>query len=140
MRFLLVIASALPAVLAMPALGQSGGVFDLEWSTIDAGGAMDMSAGAFTLSGSIGQFDAGPTVNGVYGVEGGFWSVPMNTPVSCNEADLAEPFDVLDFSDVLSFLTAFGSQDPAADLAAPFGVWDFSDVLSFLGAFGAGCP
>ncbi|MFI4898819.1 MAG: GC-type dockerin domain-anchored protein [Phycisphaerales bacterium JB059] len=58
----------------------------------------------------------------------------------CNEADLAEPYDALDFSDVLSFLTAFGSQEASADLAAPFGVWDFSDVLSFLGAFGAGCP
>ncbi len=58
----------------------------------------------------------------------------------CNEADLAEPFNVLDFSDVLAFLTAFGGEDASADLAAPFGVWDFSDVLSFLSAFGAGCP
>lgn len=58
----------------------------------------------------------------------------------CNDADLAEPFDVLDFSDVLAFLTGFGSMDPAADLAPPFGTWDFTDVLSFLGAFGAGCP
>ena len=58
----------------------------------------------------------------------------------CNDADLAEPYDVLDFSDVLAFLTGFGSMDPAADLAPPFGTWDFTDVLSFLGAFGAGCP
>ena len=28
----------------------------------------------------------------------------------------------------------------AADLAMPFGVLDFSDVVAFLGAFGAGCP
>eukprot|EP00913_Durusdinium_trenchii_P006164 g5776.t1 len=58
----------------------------------------------------------------------------------CNVADLAEPFGTLDFSDVIAFLTAFGSMDPAADLAAPFGTFDFSDVIAFLGAFGAGCP
>ncbi len=55
-------------------------------------------------------------------------------------ADFSEPFGVLDFSDVLGFLTAFGSMDPAADLSAPFGAFDFSDVLAFLSSFGAGCP
>ncbi len=58
----------------------------------------------------------------------------------CNVADLAEPFDVLDFSDVVAFLGAFGGMDAAADIASPFGVWDFSDVVAFLGAFGGGCP
>lgn len=55
-------------------------------------------------------------------------------------ADFAAPFGELDFSDVVSFLAAFGGGDPAADLAAPFGVLDFSDVVSFLSSFGAGCP
>ncbi|MEZ6241814.1 MAG: GC-type dockerin domain-anchored protein [Phycisphaerales bacterium] len=59
---------------------------------------------------------------------------------ACSPADLAEPLGALDFSDVLAFLAAFGSMDPAADLAAPTGVFDFSDVLSFLTAFGGGCP
>ena len=67
-------------------------------------------------------------------------SGPVPAPAGCNEADLAEPFDALDFSDVVAFLTAFGSMDPAADLAPPTGVFDFSDVVAFLGAFGAGCP
>ncbi len=58
----------------------------------------------------------------------------------CNPADLAQPFGVLDFDDVLAFLVAFGAMDPAADLAAPMGVFDFDDVLAFLVAFGAGCP
>ncbi len=55
-------------------------------------------------------------------------------------ADLAEPFGVLDFSDVIAFLTAFGSMDAAADLAEPIGQFDFSDVIAFLASFGAGCP
>ena len=53
--------------------------------------------------------------------------------MGCNEADLSEPFGVLDFTDVIAFLGAFGAMDPAADLAAPFGVFDFSDILTFLG-------
>ncbi|MEZ6241452.1 MAG: VCBS repeat-containing protein [Phycisphaerales bacterium] len=61
-------------------------------------------------------------------------------PGGCNDADLDVPFGVLDFSDVLAFLTAFGTMDPVADLAVPVGVFDFSDVLAFLTAFGAGCP
>ncbi len=60
--------------------------------------------------------------------------------MGCNGADLAEPFDVLNFDDVVAFLGAFGSMDPAADLAAPIGVFDFSDVVEFLSQFGAGCP
>ncbi len=52
------------------------------------------------------------------------------------EVDYAEPFGTLDFSDVIAFLTFFGSMNPAADLAAPFGTFDFSDVISFLSSFG----
>jgi hypothetical protein len=55
-------------------------------------------------------------------------------------ADLAEPFGVLNFFDVSTFLTAYNAQDDAADLAAPFGVWNFFDVSTFLAAFNAGCP
>ena len=55
-------------------------------------------------------------------------------------ADLAEPFGVLDFSDVTAFLGAFGAMSPGADLAEPYGEFDFSDVSAFLAAFGAGCP
>ncbi len=54
--------------------------------------------------------------------------------------DLAEPFGVLDFSDIIAFLAAFGAAGPLADLAAPFGVLDFSDVIAFLTAFAQGCP
>jgi hypothetical protein len=55
-------------------------------------------------------------------------------------ADLAAPFGVLNFFDVSAFLSAYGSQAPAADFAAPFGVWNFFDVSAFLGAYNAGCP
>jgi len=77
-------------------------------------------------------------------IEAGIDAVKL-THVICEEppdcpADFAEPFGELNFSDVLAFLSAFGSADPAADLAEPFGELNFSDVLAFLGGFGAGCP
>jgi len=56
------------------------------------------------------------------------------------DADMAEPYNVLDFADVLAFLIGFGAMDPASDLAPPMGTFDFDDVLAFLVAFGAGCP
>ncbi len=62
-----------------------------------------------------------------------------STP-ACNAADLSPPRGVLDFSDALVFLGAFGSGGAEADLAEPLGVLDFSDALAFLTAFGDGCP
>jgi len=46
---------------------------------------------------------------------------------------------VLDFFDVLAFLSAFSNGDLAADFV-PDGTLDFFDVLEFLGQFSAGCP
>jgi len=61
--------------------------------------------------------------------------------VACSGADVAAPFGVLDFSDVVGFLTHFGDGGALADLAAPFGQFDFSDVVEFLAQFGlGGCP
>ncbi|MEZ6243525.1 MAG: right-handed parallel beta-helix repeat-containing protein [Phycisphaerales bacterium] len=61
-------------------------------------------------------------------------------PVVCGPADMADPLGVLDYSDVLYFITAFGEQNPVADLAEPFGAYDFSDVFAYLQMFGSGCP
>jgi hypothetical protein len=58
----------------------------------------------------------------------------------CNDADLADPFGVLDLSDIGAFVTAFLAGDPAADIAPPAGVLDLADLTAFIGAFTAGCP
>ena len=63
------------------------------------------------------------------------------TPVSsCNPADLAEPFDVLDLADLQAFVTAFVGGGSAADLAAPEGVFDLADIQAFVTEFNTGCP
>lgn len=54
---------------------QSGGTYDLTWNTIDSGGTMSASGGTYTLSGTIGQSDAGVVSGGPYILNGGFWGL-----------------------------------------------------------------
>ncbi|MFI4896420.1 MAG: GDSL-type esterase/lipase family protein [Phycisphaerales bacterium JB059] len=41
-----------------------------------------------------------------------------------------------DFTDVTAYVTLFAAQDKDADLAPPYNVWDFNDVVEFLLAYG----
>jgi len=54
-------------------LAQSGGDYDLSWTTIDGGGGTS-SSGDYKLIGTIGQPDAGTMTGGDYTLRGGFWS------------------------------------------------------------------
>ena len=46
-------------LLASVARAQSGGGYDLSWSTIDGGGATFSTGGGYSLGGTVGQPDAG---------------------------------------------------------------------------------
>ncbi len=116
-----------------PFLAPTDGMITSDGVTVTLDGGMITFSGTTEIVPGVATMDVMGTVTFVA-------SGPVPAPAGCNAADLAEPFDVLDFSDVVAFLTAFGSMDPAADVAPPTGVFDFSDVVAFLGAFGAGCP
>lgn len=58
--------------MAPAAKAQSGGPFDLSWSTLDSGGGASVG-GNFSLNGTIGQPDAGAMSGGNYSLAGGFW-------------------------------------------------------------------
>jgi hypothetical protein len=68
------LALLLAAILATgAAFAQSGGGYDLTWSTIDGGGG-NSAGGGYQLGGTFGQPDAGVTLsNGAYSLSGGFW-------------------------------------------------------------------
>ena len=53
--FNIMVLITVPAAIA---IAQSGGGFDLTWSTVDGGGLMNSTGGTFSLSGTIGQPDA----------------------------------------------------------------------------------
>jgi hypothetical protein len=52
--------------------------FSITWSTIDGGGSTS-TGGVYTVSGTIGQPDAGTMLGGTYQLAGGFWGV-LQTP------------------------------------------------------------
>jgi len=54
-------------------LAQSGGDYDLSWSTVDGGGGTFSTGGVYSLGGTAGQPDAGLLTGGVYTLGGGFW-------------------------------------------------------------------
>jgi hypothetical protein len=55
-------------------VAQTGGGYDLTWSTIDGGGGSS-AGGGYQLTGTLGQPDAGITLRGGgYSLSGGFWS------------------------------------------------------------------
>lgn len=89
-------AITLTAMIAMasatsPARAQSGGPYDLTWSTIDGGGATAVTGGTYSLGGTAGQPDAGIMSGGVYSLHGGFWySGLLASPVEQEETPGAD--------------------------------------------------
>jgi hypothetical protein len=64
-------------LLAAAALAQT---YRIDWYTVDGGGGTS-TGGGFSVSGTIGQPDAGrPMTNGAYSVTGGFWSLAPVVP------------------------------------------------------------
>jgi hypothetical protein len=65
--------ACLAGLLLLPVAGHSQS-YSIDWSTIDGGGGTS-TGGVYSVSGTIGQPDAGATMSGGnYSVDGGFWS------------------------------------------------------------------
>jgi len=73
--FITLFASVLLLLLtAGLASAQSGGGYDLSWSTVDGGGHTWSTGSGFSLGGTIGQHDAqAPASGSGYSLQGGFW-------------------------------------------------------------------
>jgi hypothetical protein len=70
-RIKLAVICILTSALCLPALGQ----YSIDWFTVDGGGGTS-TGGVYSVSGTIGQPDAGgPMTNGQYSITGGFWSL-----------------------------------------------------------------
>lgn len=66
-------------LLALPVRAQNHAI---DWHTIDGGGGTS-TGGVYSVSGTIGQPEAGPVMtNGQYSIIGGFWALPsaVQTP------------------------------------------------------------
>jgi hypothetical protein len=61
----------LTSILGLPAFAQS---YSLDWSTIDSGGGTS-TGGVYSVTGTIGQPDAGTMSGGNFTLVGGFWGI-----------------------------------------------------------------
>jgi hypothetical protein len=72
---------------AAPAAAQSGGDYDLTWSTVDGGGKYSAGDG-YWLGGAAGQSDAGRLTGGTalddFELTGGFWRIKAEHPTAVN--------------------------------------------------------
>jgi hypothetical protein len=120
------------------------GTYDLSWHTIDGGGGTSLG-GAFALSGTVGQPDAGPALaGGAFTLEGGFW--PGTGQVDDCPADITND-NTVGVADLLSVITTWGScaipcpPHCATDIAPPGGdcAVGVADLLKVITSWGA-CP
>lgn len=70
---LLILAAFLLLAFAIGVSAQTGGGYDLTWSTVDGGGITFSTGGGYSLGGTVGQPDAGALTGGGYTLAGGFW-------------------------------------------------------------------
>ena len=128
------ICALLPLAAASSAAAQMGPGLDLTWNTYDCGGGVS-TGGGFTLTGTVGQPDAGAMSSGSVMVLGGFWGAGGPPPCypDCN-GDAA-----LNLGDFGCFQTKFALGDPYADCNGD-AVLNLGDFGCFQTKFALGCP
>ena len=72
------LALSLAVSVAVANTGILANGFSIPWWTVDGGGGTSQG-GTYTLSGSIGQSDAGSLAGGNYALTGGFWGITLQT-------------------------------------------------------------
>ena len=111
------------SMLTAPAYGQD---YDIDWFTIDGGGEMFSTGGDYTLSGTVGQPDAGEMSGGSYNLTGGFWFGQV--PGDCdNDGDV----DLDDFAGFQGCFTGAGRIQRNAACRTTFDLDDDLDVDIF---------
>lgn len=69
-------------MIVIPVVAQSGGDYDLTWNTVDNSGGIISTGSTFTMTGSIGQPEAGFASGGSFTFSGGFITGGSFMPVN----------------------------------------------------------
>jgi hypothetical protein len=107
--------------------------FDLDWWTLDGGGAVFTTGGDFELSGTIGQPDAGDVMTGgAFELTGGFWAGRVPGPGIPGDCDGDGDVDLDDYA-----LFAGCLSGPQGGITADCGCFDDDrdldvDLLDFV--------
>ena len=107
--------------------------FEMEWSTIDAGGGLSYG-GTFVLTGTVGQHDTNALAAVDLEAGSGFWfeQDAANCPADFNSDGF------LDFTDFDFFVGQFEAGNPVADFNNDTFL-DFTDFDDFVAAFESYC-
>jgi hypothetical protein len=127
---------ALAGAALSPALAHAQ--YTIDWFTIDGGGG-DTAGGAFTLSGTIGQPDAGAQAGGTFQVSNGFWGETTGACYANCDGSTVAP--ILNANDFQCFLNGYAANDSYANCdgstVAP--ILNANDFQCFLNKFATGC-
>lgn len=132
-------AAALVAVAGLLCGVASADTYDLTWNTVDGGGGMNSVGGTYTLSGTIGQPDAGVMTGGTYTLTGGFWAGASPSAPCYGDLNNDRIVDLADLVLLLSHYGDTGAPPEHGDLNGD-GIIDLSDLVGELSAYGDTCP
>ena len=116
--------------LTWTALAQTGGDYDLSWSTVDGGGRGSIG-GSYTLMGTAGQPDAGVLSGGDYTLQGGFQR--------CAVAHDPDDNGLVDAADVQFVATRWRSDSPGRADRDGDGEVTVRDIMLVAAGWGGGC-
>ena len=122
------------------AAAQSGGGFDLSWSTIDGGGGVSMGAN-LVCAGTVGQTHTARLTGGPYQLSGGFWSGVSLGGVcvgDCNDDGQVTVDDLLIMVNIALGLAPF-AECPAGDSSGDDMI-TIEDILIAVSNALNGCP
>ncbi len=128
-------------ILAAAAAGLASAAYaqpSISWYTVDGGGGTS-TGGTFSVSGTIGQPDAGTLSGGTFEIRGGFWGGAPQGSV-CPADFNADGF--LDFFDYLDYVGCFEDNVCPPGKTADFNgdaFVDFFDYSDFVSAVEVGC-
>jgi hypothetical protein len=121
--------------------GPDGPGFDLNWFTIDGGGATYLTGGSFELGATAGQPDAGLMTGGSFSLGSGFWyGAQSGSPCYAN-CDNSTGSPLLTANDFACFLNAYANNSAYANCDNSTGSPSLTpnDFQCFLNAYAAGC-
>jgi hypothetical protein len=121
--------------------GPSGPGYDLDWYTIDGGGATYLTGSGYMLGATAGQPDAGFMSGGQFELGGGFWYGVLAQASCYANCDNSTVPPILNANDFQCFLNAYaaGLAYANCDGSTVPPVLNANDFQCFLNAYAAGC-
>jgi len=109
--------------------------YSIDWYTIDGGGGTSSSS-TYTISGTIGQHDAGLLIGPTYTVQGGFWAFPAGTGCLDCPADYNQDGGVTG-DDIAAFFADYEAGAGCADTNLDGGITG-DDIAAYFSIYEAG--